>query len=416
MNATGSYALGIAVWLGFSLILAQPGVSQDFGAKPATEAARQAALIQKGTLMQVGLAKHVHWKHLAPNSVLEGRLILPVFAGNEIAIPEGTKVELTIESVKKVGSDSGKWREAGSAIVRAFNPLEKGRPAEYVIGLSKTELEMPQGNVVVVATALRAGYAAMIKPKIGRGSEVRGLHTTSENPSGSMKGRQTVMLQLDEGVLWPTSSVPRLEAADGAGTRKARAFLLTPLSASRSKKDDVFQARLAEPVQLGDKLFEAGSLLEGRVSQSTRPRILSRAGSLNLRIDRITPSQGLSITASGTLGGIEASTIAKYVLDEEGRLRGLKPGVKNALVDLTIAYAIGKVADDLAETPIRAVGAAMSDAAVANAARYFGLGASAMFLVTRHGRDVYLPRYSAVEIDFGRYSEAASATTDLQRQ
>jgi len=72
-------------------------------------------------------------------------------------------------------------------------------------------------------------------------------------------------------------------------------------------------------------------------------------------------------------------------------LRGLRPGVKNAVVDLSIAYAIGKVTDDIAETPIRAIVATMSDAAVANAARYFGLGASAVFLVTRHGRDVNLP-------------------------
>ena len=89
-------------------------------------------------------------------------------------------------------------------------------------------------------------------------------------------------------------------------------------------------------------------------------------------------------------------------LDEEGTLRGLKPGLKNALVDLGYAYAIGKVADDVAETPIRAVGATMSDAAVANAARYFGLSASAIFLVTRHGRDVQLQKYAEIEIEFGR--------------
>jgi hypothetical protein len=82
---------------------------------------------------------------------------------------------------------------------------------------------------------------------------------------------------------------------------------------------------------------------------------------------------------------------------------------------LGIAYAVGKVTDDVAETPIRAVGAAMSDAAVANAARYFGLGASAVFLVTRHGRDVYLPRYSEIEIDFGRLGEPASTSAHLQR-
>jgi hypothetical protein len=236
------------------------------------------------------------------------------------------------------------------------------------------------------------------------------LRTTKDELSSSRKARQTLVLQLDETVALPTHSVPMLEGGDASSKRKARAFLLTELGASRNKKDDIFQARLAEPVQLGDKLFEAGSSLEGRVTQSKRPRMLSRAGSLYLRIDRITSPQGTSMMVNGTLGGVEVEPGAKYALDEEGGLRGLKPGLKNALVDLGIAYAIGKVADDVAETPIRAVGAAMSDAAVANAARYFGLGASAVFLVTRHGRDVYLPRYTAIEIDFGRHEDEAGGS------
>jgi hypothetical protein len=340
--------------------------------------------------------------------------MLPVFAGNDIAIPEQTKVSLTIESVKKAANNSATWKKAGHAVVRAFNPLEQGRPAEYVIRVSKTNIEAPQGSLVVVATALRAGYAAMIEPKIGRRGEDHSSQPPNAKPFGSKKGRQTVILQLDEEVVWPTSTARRVDAADESRTRKVRAFLLTHLSASHSRKDDAFEARLAEPVRLGDKLFEEGSLVDGTVSQSARPRMLSRAGSLHLRIDRITSPQGASLTVVGTLGGVEAEAGAKYALDEEGGLHGLRPGVTNALVDLSIAYALGKVTDDLAETPIRAVGAAMSDAAVANAARYFGLGASAVFLITRHGRDVNLPRYSEIEIDFGRLSEQARTSISLQ--
>jgi hypothetical protein len=204
------------------------------------------------------------------------------------------------------------------------------------------------------------------------------------------------------------------DAGEEARTRKVHAFLLTQLSASQSRRDDAFQARLAEPVRVGDKLFEEGSVVEGTVSQSVRPRMLSRAGSLHLHIDRIASADGTSIGVEGTLGGVEAEAGAKYALDEEGGLRGLRPGVVNALVDLGISYVVGKVSDDLAETPIRAIGAAMSDAAVANAARYFGLGASIAFLITRHGRDVYLPRYSEIEIDFGRLTEQPSISTNLQ--
>jgi hypothetical protein len=404
----------MSTWLGVSLLLAGAGTCQDRTAIESTPQGREATMrIPQGTFLQVELPQRMNWKHLARNSVVEGRLMLPVFAGNDVAIPEQTKISLTIESVKKVGNDSGKWRKAGRAVVRAFNPLEKSQPTEYSIRVSNARIESPQGSLVVAATALRAGYAAMIKPKVARDGEVHGLEPPGANADAKRK-RQTVILQLEAGVLWPTSPVRSIGGADESNSHKVRAFLLTQLSASHSQKDDAFQARLAEPVRLGDKVFEEGSLVDGKVSQSARPRMLSRAGSLHLRIDRISSPQGASLAVAGALVGVEAEPGAKYTLDEEGGLRGLRPGVKNALVDLSIAYAVGKITDDLAETPIRAVGAAMSDAAVANAARYFGLGASAVFLVTRHGRDVYLPRYSEIEIDFGRLGDQASSSAILQ--
>lgn len=141
---------------------------------------------------------------------------------------------------------------------------------------------------------------------------------------------------------------------------------------------------------------------------STPPRTLRRAGTLSLRIDRLV-SREQTFAVDGVLNAAESEPHAPPALDEEGMLRGRKPGLKAALVDLGIAYAVGKAADDIAETPLRGVGAAMSDAAVANAARYFGLGAPAVFLVTRHGRDGRLPKSAEIEINFGRVNQAASS-------
>lgn len=407
----------ICLWLGVSLLFVRPGVAQDRALTmevAALASVEETVPIQQGSLLQVELARQVDWKHLARNSWVEGRLVLPVFAGREIVIPAGTKVELTIDSVQKAGDGGGTWKKMGRAVVRAFNPLESSRPPDYIIQLSKTEIEGPQGMLQIAATVLRAGRTKMIEPRAGRSGEIHGAQTLREKSAGT-KGQQTVLLQLDERLQWPAPSERQMNPVDGGEERKVRAFLLTQLSASGSRTGDPFQARLAEPVRLGDQLFEAGSLLEGKVSRRTPPRMLSRAGAVYLRIEHITSATGSSIAASGTLAGVESDCRAKYVLDEEGGLRGLKPGVANALVDLSIAYAVGKVTDDIAETPIRAVGAAMSDAAVANAARYFGLGASAVFLVTRHGRDVILPRYSEIEIDFGRFGEVTGGSASPQR-
>jgi hypothetical protein len=418
MDAVWIYLQRISLWLGASLVFVQLGASQD--RVPATETtvfadSTETVSIERGTFLQVELAQRVNWMRLARNSRVEGQLMVAVFSGQEIVIPAGTKIDLTIDSVKKARNNAGRWKKAGNVVVRAFNPLEQSQPAEYVIHLSKTEIEGPQGGLAVVATALRAGRAAMIEPRMRRSRDIRSMQTPPDKSAGAAKSHQTLLLQLDEELQWPAPAVRQVKSSDAAEKRKARAFLLTPLSASHSQKGDPFLARLAEPVSLRGQFFEAGSLLEGKISRSTPPRMLSRAGALYLRIERITSAAGTSLATSGTLAGVEADSGAKYVLDEEGGLRGLKPGLTNALVDVSIAYALGKMTDDIAETPIRAIGAAMSDAAVANAARYFGLGASAVFLVTRHGRDVRLARYSEIEIDFGRIGEETSGSAVLQR-
>jgi hypothetical protein len=137
--------------------------------------------------------------------------------------------------------------------------------------------------------------------------------------------------------------------------------------------------------------------------------MLSRAGRLYLRVDRMVPADGEPLRVGGSLRAAEADAQARFALDQEGTLHGRKPGMLNGLLDISYGYFLGKLSDDIAETPIRAIGASMSDAAVANAARYFGLGSSLVFLITRHGRDVYLPKYALIEIDFGRVSETAAA-------
>ena len=190
----------------------------------------------------------------------------------------------------------------------------------------------------------------------------------------------------------------------------ARAYLLRALRASVNREGDTFRAQLAEPVRAAGRVFAPGSVVEGTVVRSIAPRMLGRSGSLYLRVEGIVSPDGKALRLSGSLSAAEADAQARFALDEEGTLHGRKPGIVNGLLDLGYAYAIGKISDDISETPIRAIGASMSDAAVANAARWVGLGTSLAFLVTRHGRDVYLPTYALIQIDLGRVSGTAAAT------
>jgi hypothetical protein len=314
-----------------------------------------------------------------------------------------------VASSEKVRDELGFWKKTGRIIVRAFNPLEKNQPPQYRVTLDSAELLQPSGAWAAVdVSVVRAGAAVIVSPK-GNGSTPKHGETQGQAPGSKNKAAQTMLLRLSsEFSLSAALDTTSVQSESAPRAHRARAYLLTRLSASESHEGDTFQAQLAEPVRVGDRVFAPGSLLEGTVVRRTPPRILSRAGKLHLRVDQITAQDGKTLDVSGTLSGAEADAQAHFFLDEEGTLRGRKPGITNGLVDLGMSYALGKVSDDLAETPIRALGASMSDAAVANAARYVGLAGALTFLVTRHGRDVQLPKYAEIEIDFGRVNQAAT--------
>ena len=365
---------------------------------------------QLGELISVELAIK-NWKQVHKGDVLEGHLALPVYSGQQRILPRGATIHLTIESIEKVSEKTGAWKKIGRGIVQAFSPLEKSALPEYNVKLRQADIVSADGQRLVMdAEVLRAGSGVLTEAERRRGKSKANGDTLEQADSGQNKKKKhtsaRMLLNVEKAILPKAEKLPGNDQLGPAPEGKARAFLLNGLSASRNHPGDRFQAVLAEPARVDGHDLDAGSLVEGKVVRSTPPRMLSRAGSLHLQVDRVVSSTE-TIAVTGSLSGIEAGrkTVA---LDEEGTMRGLKPGLKNALIDLGYAYAIGKVVDDMAETPIRAAGAAMSDAAVANAARYFGLGASVIFLVTRHGRDVQLPKYGEIEIELGRIQTSQS--------
>jgi hypothetical protein len=357
--------------------------------------------VNSESLLRVDFPGHKSWGRVKKGSLLEGRLSLPLYAGDQIAVPADSTIRVTVSSVERIREDLGFWRKTGRAIVRAFNPLETGHPTEYRVELSAADLLLRTGEVLPLDTrVVRAGSGAMVRPK------TKSLQAPVA-AQGKDRNSRALLLALRRTTLFPAPVEPNIAPGTAEGEQRvARAYMLTAVRASLNHQDDTFRAELAEPLRLADRVLAPRTVVEGTVVRSVPPRMLSRAGRLNLRVDRIVPPEGEPLRVSGSLSAAETNTQTRFALDEEGTLHGRKPGILNGLVDLGYAYVVGKVSDDLAETPIHAIGASMSDAAVANAARYVGLGTSLAFLITRRGRDVYLPKYAVIEIDFGRLSRA----------
>jgi hypothetical protein len=187
-----------------------------------------------------------------------------------------------------------------------------------------------------------------------------------------------------------------------AGTR-CKILLLGDVSASKSKAGDVIQARLLEPVILNSTvILPAGSVFEGKVVKKTPPRWLSRAGSLYMTFTELTMPDGRRVPIAASLAGAELDARSHTRMDAEGRLRGDRPGAAWMAINLGVSAGIAKEVDDGVQLIIEAIISTATDASTAGTSRIVASAASGLYMVTRKGRDVVLPRFTEMDISLDR--------------
>jgi hypothetical protein len=180
-------------------------------------------------------------------------------------------------------------------------------------------------------------------------------------------------------------------------------LLLGDVSASKSKPGDVVQSRLIEPVLLSSRVvLPAGTLVEGKVVKKTPPRWGSRAGSLALAFTGLTLPGGNMIPIAASLTGAELDRRSHTRIDSEGQLRGEHPGKAWMAINIGVTAGVAKEADDTFQLIFEAIVSTATDASTAGTARIIASCASGIYMVTRHGRDVIVPRFTEMDISLDR--------------
>ena len=89
-------------------------------------------------------------------------------------------------------------------------------------------------------------------------------------------------------------------------------------------------------------------------------------------------------------------------IDAEGKLHGEHPGKAWMAINIGVTAGIAKEVDDGTQLIIEAIVSTATDASTAGTARIAATAISAIFVVTRHGRDVILPRFTELQIALDR--------------
>jgi len=378
-----------------------------------------------GLYIKVRLSDPVKMSKLKLGDVVQGTLTGDVYSADRKLFPSGSTVRLTVDHLekrKRPPNDHWPW------VVNAFTPRHESYPVFKNATVVQDQVETPIQVSMIFSSRMREVHA---KPKKNTPAPISAAATpasaASPDPTTvSTKGEVEVNQSGGKKPATPTlvleafgiPNAPPAPAADNeaassepdasaiaalpAGTR-CKILLLGTVSASKSKPGDPVRARLLEPVLLDSKLaLPAGTLIEGKVVKQTPPRMLSRAGSLYLTFTDLTLPGGNHFPIAASLAGIELNERSHTRMDAEGRLHGERPGAAWMAMNLGVTVGISKVADDGLQLVIEAIVSTATDASTAGVGRIASATASAIYLATRHGRDVILPRFTEMNISFDR--------------
>jgi hypothetical protein len=182
------------------------------------------------------------------------------------------------------------------------------------------------------------------------------------------------------------------------GTR-AHLLLLNTISASKNRVGDALQARLEEPIRLGEHVvLPEGLLFQGRVAKLVPPRRLNRSASLRLIFDRMALPESSSTEVATSVTAAELDKGSGVRIDPEGTLKAPGRSVKRFALQFGVGALTGKVADDIGDTIIKfTVGGSN-----ATLTRYIGIGTALAYFFAHRGNDLIMSKYSELEVTFGR--------------
>jgi hypothetical protein len=351
-------------------------------------------------------------KKTAEGTTLEGKLARNVYWRDTEIFPKGSTVHMVVDHIesrkKPFAVDDRPF------VIHLFAPRH-----DVTVRFRSVNVLMPGGSDVplratFVALTQRAELSAETENpavKKEKGKTDRSGHAPKKKPLApwiltlQAEPERTTFPTLAASQAGNPSSPPAVcvnPCALPDGLRMPVA-LLEGLSASKNRQGQEFRAVLLEPVLVGSTVaIPQGSILQGVLVKRIPPRRLYRPGMLNLMFNRLALPNGTATMIAASPVAAEVDRGTHMTMDSEGKIHAQSPGTARFLLDFGVTGGISKVTDDTTQLIIEAISSTATDASTAGVGKFAALGATAIYLLTRHGRDVILPPYTEMDVSLSR--------------
>jgi len=356
--------------------------------------------------VKVQLDKSVKLSKLGPGDVVAGTVSENVYLGQREILPAASNVHLVVDHMerrRRTPNDHWPW------VIKAFTPRHENHPTFTSATVSAAGGQEIPLRVSLVSLQPERKVSAETRKKPAPANEPTSQNARTAKKSSTALNKEAGPVLTLEASLQTSSAEQNQERIGLAGPvtlpagTQARVILLGPVSASANHAGDTFQTRLIQPVWLDSKVvLPEGTLVQGKVMRSRRPRMLSRAGSLFLGFTGLTLPGGAPTPVEASITEAELDQRSHTRIDPEGVMHGERPGKAWMAINLGVTGGIAKEVDDGLQLAVEAIVSTATDASTAGTARIAATCASAVFMLTRHGRDVVLPRFTELTIVFDR--------------
>lgn len=336
-------------------------------------------VLPAGTPIKVRIQKDVKIRHAG--QAIEGKTFEPLYAFDQLLVPVGTEVKGRIAAIDNV---SKKTRTL-SAMNADFSPSQR-------VHIEFNSLVLPDGRHIQMSTAVSptAGILNFVteketKPSKGGEAKATAKRKLDQARRDVQQQIETVKRQalapnkmhrlervafaqspyrpqyLDAGMSFnadleqqltfgseplPAKSVETIGNLPASGGT-IHAWLTTPLSSSSSRKNDLVEAVLSQPLAIDGQLFlPEGTRLQGTVLQVRPARWFGGSGQLRITFQRLVLPAGPMREVEATLEGLEIVKGENLTLDSEGGAEIKASRTRYLTTGIALAMAVGSASPD----------------------------------------------------------------------
>jgi len=317
---------------------------------------RKSLVIESGNDFRAALEKGVRLK--AAGQPITAKLLEPVYAGEDLAIPAGSTIKGHVSSISKAPMR----KRAGRLLAGDFTPPKTANVTfDQIVLADGTTVPIHSDSSIGIGRVANSQYVPKAQ-RPGMRQKLKGAMAPLREPNKLQRLGQAVVTSLpyhpeyiDQGTVFDSALLEAVTvlAPVQAITASLQAsdylhlHLLTAINSSTSTAGTQIEAVVSQPYYQADHqlLYPAGTKITGTVQKASSAGWMKRNGSIVFAFRSVQMPDGTTRDLRSTVGGIQAERSEGLDVGKEGEIKATTSTFARVLAPVSLIGPSRAVAD-----------------------------------------------------------------------